>query len=78
VTSFNVKICGAPLGYSKLRNMTTYVDTELQYDKYFIACFRIDLSNLRYGGSSDSMEKEKKVEIFYQLLEIDIDDTFRK
>jgi len=58
--------------------MTTHVDTELQYDKYFLACVRIDLSNLRYGGSSDSKEKEKKVEIFRQLLEIDVNDTFRK
>lgn len=51
-----------PLAYSKFRNMTTYtyVDTELQYDKYFLACVRTDLSNLHYGGSSDSKEKEKK------------------
>ncbi len=78
MTSFGVKICGAPFAYSKLRNMTTHVDTELQYDKYFLACVRIDLSNLRYGGSSDSKEKEKKVEIFRQLLEIDVNDAFRK
>ena len=78
MTSFGVKICEAPLAYSKFRNMTTHVDTELQYDKYFLACVRTDLSNLRYGGSSDSKEKEKKVEVFRQLLEIDANDVFRK
>jgi hypothetical protein len=58
--------------------MTTHVDAELQYDKYFLACVRTDLSNLRYGGSSDSKEKEKKVEVFRQLLDTDINDNFRK
>ncbi|KAM3066493.1 hypothetical protein ACMFMG_011991 [Clarireedia jacksonii] len=39
-----------------------------QYAKYFLACVKIDLSNLTYIGNSDPTEKTKKIEKLTSIL----------
>lgn len=53
--------------------MDAHTETAPQYGKYFLACVRINLSNLRYAGKNDRQEKRQKIDKLRSLLIEDCD-----